>query len=48
VGGLMDKSLSCVRKWLKMMMKLAIAIVEKGNELVKKKINNIGFCVDDH
>jgi hypothetical protein len=32
-----DKSLSCVGKLLKMMMKQATAIVEKGIELLKNQ-----------
>jgi hypothetical protein len=40
VGDMMDESLSSMGRWLKTIMKLAIAVAEQGTELVEKISNN--------
>jgi hypothetical protein len=42
MGDLMDDSLSCMGRWLKMMMKQVTAVVQKGPEFVAK-LSNIEF-----
>jgi hypothetical protein len=36
VGDLMDESMKCMGRQLKMMMKQVIAVIDKGNELTEK------------
>jgi hypothetical protein len=47
VGDLMDDSLNFMERWLKMVMKLVIAVIEKWTEF-DEKINNIEFCIYAH
>jgi hypothetical protein len=47
VGNLMDESLSCMARWLKMIMKEVVALVEKGMNCLKKSaVFNLNIVVD--
>jgi ABC-type sugar transport system ATPase subunit len=44
---MMDESLSYMERWLRMMMRQVIAVVEKGIGLTEA-VSNVKFCICDH
>jgi hypothetical protein len=47
VDDMMDESKSYIGRWMKMMMKHVIAVVEKGMQLIER-IRNIKFFIYGH